>query len=296
VAIPEAQLETWSHQGSVTQSAGTYAIVKNALENPNALYAERSFEVFLQGSYGNDTNIFSESDVDIVIRLDSVMRSDVSGLPPAQQAAHRQAYGPAVYTFDEFRQGVLTRLNTAFGTADVEPGNKAIKVRASGSRRSADVVVCDQFRRYTRFVSGTDNNFIPGIIFPTETAGEIKNYPKLHSANCTSKHQATNGWFKPMVRILKNMRSQLVDDGIIAADIAPSYFIEGLLYNVPADRFGNNYGDTFCNCLNWLQEIDRSTLECANEQYMLLGDSNVQWPTAKCDAFLDALVDLWNDW
>ena len=32
MAIPEAQLETWSHQGSVTQSSSTYASIKNMLE------------------------------------------------------------------------------------------------------------------------------------------------------------------------------------------------------------------------------------------------------------------------
>jgi hypothetical protein len=55
MAIPESQLETWSHQGSVSQSAGTYATIKNALESADAKYTNRDFEVFLQGSYGNAT-------------------------------------------------------------------------------------------------------------------------------------------------------------------------------------------------------------------------------------------------
>jgi hypothetical protein len=32
MTIPEAQLETWSHQGSVIQSSTAYATVKTALE------------------------------------------------------------------------------------------------------------------------------------------------------------------------------------------------------------------------------------------------------------------------
>ena len=32
MAIPEAQLDTWSKQGSVTQSQATYATVRNCLE------------------------------------------------------------------------------------------------------------------------------------------------------------------------------------------------------------------------------------------------------------------------
>ena len=70
MAIPESQLETWSHQGSVTQSSNTYNTIKSVLEASTTPYADKNFEVFLQGSYGNDTNIYAESDVDIVIRLD----------------------------------------------------------------------------------------------------------------------------------------------------------------------------------------------------------------------------------
>ena len=58
-------------QGSVTQSKNTYEIIKAALESVDAKYKSRNFKVFLQGSYGNDTNIYAESDVDIVIRQDA---------------------------------------------------------------------------------------------------------------------------------------------------------------------------------------------------------------------------------
>ena len=47
--IPEAQLETWSHQGSVTQSSSTYNTIKSVLENSTTPYAGKKFEVFLQG-------------------------------------------------------------------------------------------------------------------------------------------------------------------------------------------------------------------------------------------------------
>jgi hypothetical protein len=58
--IPEEQFDTWAKQGAVTGSKNTYATIKRVLEDPNAPYASRSFEVFLQGSYGNDTNVFAE--------------------------------------------------------------------------------------------------------------------------------------------------------------------------------------------------------------------------------------------
>jgi len=297
MAILETQLDTWSHQGSVTQSSNTYQTIRNALTASSALYAAKDFNVFLQGSYGNDTNIYAESDVDIVIRLDSIFNYDVSGLPAEQAAVFHQVYsGTADYTFAEFNQGVATRLSTAFGDDDVTFGTKAYKIKANGSRRNADVVACYQHRRYTRFNSQSDSAYVPGIVFPTTPSGRIINYPAAHSTNCTTKHQQTNSWFKPVVRIFKNMRKRLVDGGIIDSKCAPSYYIECLLYNVPNDKFGTNYDNTVVNCINWLHQADRTKLLCANHEYFLLGNSNVQWTAEKCDVFLGALVSLWNDW
>ena len=90
------------------------------------------------------------------------------------------------------------------------------------------------------------------------------------------------------------MRSNLVDKGAIQPGVAPSYYVECMLYNVPNDQFGTNYATTFCNCINWLYQTDRSKLLCANRQYLLLGSSNVQWDRAQCDLYLSSLVNMWN--
>jgi hypothetical protein len=225
MAIPESQLDMWSHQGSVAQSRATYQTLRNALTTANAPYAGRPYEMFLQGSYGNDTNIYAESDVDTVIRLDDIYGSDVSQLPLDQQAAFRQTFVPATYTFAEFKQGVATRLSDALGSQNVTFGTKTLRIAPSGHRRSADVLACYQYRYYTRFVSHNDCLYVPGVIFPTILGEWIINYPKQHSEHCTTKHQATNSWFKPMIRIMKNMRGRMVNDGIIADGRAPSYYI-----------------------------------------------------------------------
>jgi hypothetical protein len=178
----------------------------------------------------------------------------------------------------------------------VSLGTKTFKINPSGSRRSADVLACYQYRCYTRFVNHSDCNYVAGLTFPTSVGNWIINYPKQHSDNCTAKHQATKGWYKPMIRIFKNMRTRMVADRLIPEGIAPSYYIEGLLYNVPNDQFGKNYGDTFCNCTNWLIKADRSKLFCASQMYLLLGNSRVQCPAGNCDQFLNTAVKLWQNW
>jgi hypothetical protein len=296
MAIPESQLATWSHQGSVTQSKGTYATIRRAIESDRAQYTSRDFEPFLQGSYGNDTNIYAESDVDIVTRLDATFYYSLDDLTPEDKARFESTYSAgATYTHAQFKAHVIAALEAAFPRA-VTSGNKAIKIAANGDRRSADVVAAAQFRRYYSFPSSTGASYAEGICFFLPDGTRVVNYPRQHSANCTTKHQATNGWFKPTVRILKNIRRAMVDQGLIAKTIAPSYFLEGLLYNVPNDKFGNSYEDTIVSAINWIRQADRTQFVCANEQFILFGDWPETWPVAHYGRFMDAFVDYWNGW
>jgi hypothetical protein len=293
MAIPESQLRTWSHQGSVQQSSATYQTIRNALLVKESGYADKSFDVFLQGSYRNDTNIYSESDVDVVICLNSTFRYETQHLSAMERHAYGTYVGPVAYNIDQFKADVISCLRRSFGAANVAIGNKAIKIKGSQSRRDADVVVCYEYRHYNSFSLSCTSDYISGIVFPTPY-GEIINYPKQHSANLTDQHQATNNTLKPMVRILKNMRSRMVSSGELAEGVAPSYYIEGLFYNVPPNQYiSSSFGDTFCNGINWLLQADRAKLVCANWQYYLLGDANVQWRSTDLEVFLSAACKLW---
>jgi hypothetical protein len=115
MSIPESQLEIWSHQGSVTQSKNTYATIKHALEDTNAQYPNWNFEVYLQGSYGNDTNIFDESDVDVVICYKGAFFHDLTVLPADQQSAFRAGMPDGTYWYSTFKGHVQTALEAAFG-------------------------------------------------------------------------------------------------------------------------------------------------------------------------------------
>lgn len=295
--ITESQLEIWSHQGSIAQSSQTYNTIKNTLEANTTPYASKNFKVFLQGSYGNDTNIYAESDVDIVICLNDCFQSDLDSLSEEGKLAYEQAFNNATYTLTHFRQDVLSVLRQQYGSAVTE-GDKAITIDSGGSRRKSDVIVATQFRRYYKFRSSNDSNYVEGICFSNAKGERIANFPKQHSANLITRHQATSKWFKPMARVLKNMRSRLMQDGLIKAGSAPSYYLEGLLYNVPTDKLTSSFQDCIFHTLKWYQQDAKKTdLVCANEQYYLLRDGvHTCWSQANCDEFIEAAVKLWNDW
>jgi hypothetical protein len=138
--ISESQLDTWSTQGSITQSAATYQTISNVLNDSGSPYYLKQFDTFLQGSYGNHTNIWADSDVDTVIRLTSVYYPDTSGLPPADMANYNAlSGGNSEYNLPKFKAEVTSWLKLKFGNG-VDPGNKAIFVlRNLSCRRSRTI-------------------------------------------------------------------------------------------------------------------------------------------------------------
>ncbi len=296
MAIPESQLETWSHQGSKIQSSATYATISGVLNDINSPYYPKLFDTFLQGSYGNDTNVYRDSDVDVVIRLNNTWYNETDALEEGAKATFDRTRSPATYGYTEFRAEVLAWLVQKYG-ADVHPGTKAITLKATSYRREADVLPCTKFRRYRADSNGNDDKYDEGICFFKTDGTRITNFPKQHADNCTSKHQNTNNKFKPIVRIFKNMRNRMVDDGFIADGLAPSYFLEGMLWNVPSVKFGSSYGDTVVDAVNWLSQTDKTNLACANDLFWLVRDNSpVCWSTASFDAYLTALAKFWNQW
>src|SRR5271168_4632574 len=107
MTIPLSQLDTWSGQGATVTSASTYATIRSALEDANANYPDRKFRVFLQGSYGNDTNIYAESDVDVVICYHGAFYDDIELRPADEQAAFQAAFPIKYkYVYKDFKEHV----------------------------------------------------------------------------------------------------------------------------------------------------------------------------------------------
>jgi hypothetical protein len=289
VAISEAQLETWGKQGPTAQFTATYETLRSALNDSNSPYYPKSFEIFLQGSYKNTTNVYGDSDVDVVIRLDSIFYSDLYFLNDEEEARHEKNRTPGTYSLDEFKKSVIAWLVKKYGN-DVQPSTKAVFIKGQGNRRDADVLVCAKLRRYYSYPEYGEPRYVDGICFFLPDGTRIENFPEKHSDNCTKKHQDTNQWFKHTVRIFKNLRNTMIEKRIINDGLAPSYFIEGLLYNVPKEQFGGSEQLNFRDVLNWVLAADRSKFECANEQFYLLGNTHVTWPAANCTTFLNAVA------
>jgi hypothetical protein len=303
MGIPESQLQIWSRQGDVAPADATYQSIRHALTSDTSPLRDKDFEVYLHGSYRNGTNIRGDSDVDIVVQLNSTFRADASALSASEKDVLRSSCRRTAYLWDEFRADVLQALEACYGTSNVWETTRSLRIAGGPARLPADVVACLQYRKYERLRSMSDQRYAEGITFYAFKENRwLVNFPKILCENGLRKdsQRRTGGRYKPTVRVFKNARTYLVDHGVIAADLAPSHLIECLLYNVPDRCFATTYQMTFLDVLAWLTESVRNgryeSCLFQHEQLALFGDAPDQWLPDRARALLQSLLDLWKGW
>ncbi len=288
--IPDSQLQTWSNLGATQSSQNTYASIKNAL-NSSFKMSGSSYDVYLQGSYANTTNIRGDSDVDIVAELTTPEFSN-----PNPQSPH----STALNTWTAFRNSVIQALQNHYGTQAVIPKNRCVRVIGGGGRLPADVVVCLRYRHRNRSYSSKISESGLGItLLDLETRRWVNNFPKLHLANGSAKNEysRTRNNYKPTIRMIKNARNKLIQLGKISESTAPSYFVECLLYNVPDLQFRGTLGERFKSTADWLYEQFRSHstqgFTCQNQMSSLFGSDTTQWNPDDAERLVIGLQYLW---
>ena len=247
---------------------------------------------YLQGSYRNDTNIRGDSDVDVVLELTSAFRHDTSALSQYEQGLLTSSFQPASHDWNDFRRETLKALEAGFSRGIVSQSNKSIKLKADPPRLAVDVVVCMEHRQYTSYSS-----YVKGITFwAMRDKRWIVNFPQEHYKNGAAKSARAADRYKRTVRMFKNARNHLESTRRISADLAPSYFVECLLYNAPDSAFQYGFQETYCSIVNWIVQNNLDRLVCQNGQQWLFGPSPEQWSAMDAKAFANELVSLWNDW
>lgn len=303
MAIPEEQLETWAKQGAITTAKTTHESVRSALAADRSpirqMVNHGDVEIYLQGSYRNDTNIRGDSDVDLVVQLNTSFHHDLSQLSDVERTLFHSIYPQASYRWPDFKNDVLKALQLFYGERQVSDGTNCVNVLAGSGRLPADVLVCLEYRNYKYFSGKQQENSVKGVAFFSGKENRmVINYPKEHYENGVIKNNAvnTNGWFKPIVRIFKNARTYMAERGHISDELAPSYFVQCLLYNVPNPSFGTNYQTSYAKMVNWLGSADLASFVCQNGQLPMFGATKEQWSIQEAKEFITALISLWNTW
>lgn len=275
--IPERTLARWSHHQASTAFTQAHLPIRAALD-AYKWPSDIRYQVFLQGSYKNDTNLGGDSDVDVVVRLTSKLKPRVAGLT-GQQLVDDASHKVAHQRWKSFRDHALEAMRARFGKS-VKSGRKTLKVPKGKIPADADLVVTTGYKQGIGFYMSDERRW-------------VVSFPQQHHARGLKKEKATNKRFKRTTRMFKAARNRLVDKKVLTKDAAPSYFIECLLYNVPNALFARKLAPTYAGIIDWLKTDKLKDFECQNGQVPLFGPRPEQWSQKKARRFVKALKELW---
>ena len=278
MSIPESALARWSHHQAGTAFKQAHVPIRESLEAHKGL-SQFKYEVFLQGSYKNDTNLGGDSDVDVVVRLNTKLKPSVAELTGEllqEDGSHRFVH----QQWKSFRDEALKATQARFGRA-AKSGRKTLKVPKGKIPADADLVVTVSYKEGI------------GFYLPDEERWVVS-YPQQHHSRGLKKEKGTNNCFKRTIRMFKVARNRLVEKGVLKKEDAPSYFIECLLYNPPDTLFIPKLAPTYMGILSWLKEAKLQDFQCQNGQVRLFGPGREQWTVKKAQTFVGALQGLWD--
>jgi hypothetical protein len=237
--VSDEQINRWASAPSETENEKCENAISQVTEALRAHFGN-DVTFIRQGSHTNRTNIKIDSDVDIAVVHNDFYFPGTEQLSPADKALYEKSRVPASYKFSEFKDDVHAILRGKFGSSSVERRNKCVRVAGNSNRVNADVVPAYEHKRY-RSYGITEAT---GIAFMTDKNERVNSFPKQHYANGVGKNDETAKAYKAVVRILKNVRGELADKGVMKVEDMPSFFIESLAWNVPLGYFkGSTWRD-----------------------------------------------------
>ncbi|MCJ8323493.1 MAG: nucleotidyltransferase [Rhizobiales bacterium] len=249
--MPKNWTDTFNHWSrgpadtEATRCENAITGIRNALAKHNAL-ANVDYIVFLQGSYKNRVNVRQNSDVDICVACrDSAYRESLGTFDLKSLNLTTASYG-----FIDFKRDVEQALSNHFPLSSVTQGNKAFDIKANSYRVEADVAV---FFNY--FAYQDNGQIISGYKMKTGDENFIVNFPDQHYANGVTKNTQTSKRYKKVVRILKNLKNLMQDEGYESALIIPGFLLECAAFNVPNDTYAVQDIVTLVhNIMDYIQE------------------------------------------
>ncbi|MEZ8199112.1 nucleotidyltransferase domain-containing protein [Vibrio splendidus] len=273
----EDRLSGWKGPSSDTEQdkqERTERMIRQAIQDHEPLN-DCALTIFTKGSYSNNTNVRSDSDVDIAVECTECVYWEEAekDLRPTSNSPYSGKWTP-----DKLRIEIIAALRNKFPGQVDATGTTAIQINSSSARVDADVVPCFSYKYYL-----TGGGVRLGTKIFKNGGGNIVNYPRQQLEDGTNKNNRTNYAYKKVVRILKRVQNLMASTDTFR-DL-PSYFIESLVFNCP---------DVLFEYPTWTERVKQILIYIWEE---LQGDNepvNGRWVEANDCFYLFHSGQKWN--
>jgi hypothetical protein len=224
----EEQLAGWTGPSSATEQdkqERTERMIREAIKE-HAAFDSCDLHVYAKGSYANNTNVKTDSDVDIAVQCGNAMYWDEA------KKGTRTSSTPykGIWTPSKLRSELELALRGKFPGKVDSSGSTAFCIHSSSARVDADVVPCFDYRYYL-----SDGSHRDGAKVHKKDGASLINWPDQQLKNGRAKNSRTSQYYKKTARIMKRVENAMVVAG--AHREVPSFFVECLVYNCPDEIF-----------------------------------------------------------
>jgi hypothetical protein len=227
------------------------------------LLSDSDYATLLQGSYKNDTALWDMNDVDIVAVSKNLVSTHFTGNPVTNGVPWTD-----IFTRIEQKLQADTRYQGKWTRED-----KCIRLNTGVK---IDIVPA---------VRIGEANTDPIAIYSFRASGERKNWPRGHYDAAAAKSGRTSGAFKQTVRTFKRWARSWFPD----RKIAPSYYLECLVYSQPDATFSGDLARDFVSIAQNIAQIRHGFSNLPR----LAGDGNIlsasEWASAEFGQFQHTL-------
>lgn len=220
----EDRLAGWTGPSSDTEQdkqERTERMIREAIRAHSAFNGV-DLDVYAKGSYANNTNVKSDSDVDVAVQCGEVIYWDQTSEGSSPVSTPYDGIWTPAKLRSELGLALMAKFTGQVDTA----GSTAFRIHSSSARVDADVVPCFDYHYYL-----SPSSYRDGAKVFKKDGTSLINYPAQQLANGRAKNNRTNQFYKRAVRIMKRVENAMVDAGVHRE--VPSFFVECLVYNCP---------------------------------------------------------------
>lgn len=258
-------------------------------------FSPRDVQIYLHGSYANNTNIYFPSEIEIAVELKQTQ--EFNGLSLDSDTVNYRIYNNYFVDIqlefgpEQFRELLFNELSDMIGAKCLDKDKTIILPTVAKIKHGISIMPCFSFK----YSDSIGESFNGVLLYDKSTDADIVTFPRLHSENGQAKDKACGSNFKKCVRLFKTLNALAVREfELLAENTSTGYFIECLLYNVPDYLFlGENLQDLFVKIINYLINCDLDSFACQNLVWQLFGAAREFWQIRRAEKFLTAISDLW---
>ena len=271
-------------------------VLRRALINASHIapyFDPNDVSIYLQGCYACKTNTRFQSKMEVIVELTKTREYDYETMRRNDVKMRDNFFIDFEHYFDvKHFQDVLADEITKLLRIEVTMGSTTILIPAFGNlHHSIDVFPCFKYK----FFNSNGGSIRGKLVYDRNLDEHFLMFTNLHAVNGNLKDSMTQGNFKRMVRLMKNLVAiSAREDNII--HVVRGYYVECLLYNVPNEMYFTRDGkllSVFLKVINWLNFASLDDFVCQNQIWSLWGNADGFWYQSAARQFINDVIEFY---